>query len=231
MPSENKFSFIPLNHEPISAADSLTRAKAFYQQMDRRRSVRHFSDQPVHQETIAHLLAAASTAPSGAHKQPWTFVAVSDPAIKREIRQAAEAEEKLSYDSRMPEEWLHALEPLATDWRKPFLEIAPWLVVLFQQTVELLPDGEVRKNYYVVESVGIAAGMFLTAVHQAGLVSLTHTPSPMKFLADILECPSNEKPFLLMPVGYPAEGCEVPDIQRKGLDQVARFIEGPAPAR
>ncbi|MCH7576088.1 MAG: nitroreductase family protein [Candidatus Marinimicrobia bacterium] len=215
----------------ISAADSLTQAKAFYLRMDSRRSVRHFSGKPVHRETIAHLIRTASTAPSGAHKQPWTFVAVSDPATKRKIRQAAEAEEKQSYETRMPDEWLEALEPLATGWRKPYLEIAPWLVVLFQQTVEQLPEGETRKNYYVVESVGIAAGMFLTAVHQAGLVSLTHTPSPMKFLADILKRPSNEKPFLLMPVGYPEEGCQVPDLQRKGLDQVALFIEGPTPPR
>lgn len=231
MPHKNEYSFVPLNHEMISAADSLTQARAFYQRMDSRRSVRHFSGKPVHRETIAHLIRTASTAPSGAHKQPWTFVAVSDPAIKRKIREAAEAEEKQSYETRMPDEWLEALEPLATGWRKPYLEIAPWLVVLFQQTVELLPEGETRKNYYVVESVGIAAGMFLAAVHQAGLVSLTHTPSPMKFLVDILERPSNEKPFLLMPVGHPEEGCQVPDLQRKGLDQVALFIEGPSPPR
>ena len=231
MPHKNEYSFVPLNHEMISAADSLTQARAFYQRMDSRRSVRHFSGKPVHRETIAHLIRTASTAPSGAHKQPWTFVAVSDSATKRKIRQAAEAEEKQSYETRMPDEWLEALEPLATGWRKPYLEIAPWLVVLFQQTVELLPEGETRKNYYVVESVGIAAGMFLTAVHQAGLVSLTHTPSPMKFLADILKRPSNEKPFLLMPVGYPEEGCKVPDLQRKGLDQVALFIEEPSPPR
>lgn len=228
---KSDFDFIPLSHELISADQSLDRAKAFYRRMDSRRSVRHFSDRPVHKETIAHLIRAASSAPSGAHKQPWTFVAISDPATKMKIRLAAEAEEKESYGQRMPEEWLEALEPFATDWHKPFLEIAPWLVVLFQQTVELLPSGESRKNYYVTESVGIAAGMFIAAVHEAGLVSLTHTPSPMKFLADILRRPANEKPFLLMPVGYPADGCLVPDLKRKGLDQVAQFIEGPSQAR
>lgn len=227
---KSDFEFIPLNHDPISADQSLHQARAFYRRMDGRRSVRHFSDQPVHKETIAHLIRAASSAPSGAHKQPWTFVAVSDPETKRKIRQAAEAEEKESYEQRMPDEWLEALEPFATDWHKPFLEIAPWLVVLFQQTVELLPSGETRKNYYVTESVGIAAGMFIAAVHEAGLVSLTHTPSPMKFLADILRRPGNEKAFLLMPVGYPEEGCKVPDLKRKGLDQVAQFIEGPTQA-
>ncbi len=217
--------FIPLAYTPVTPEECLRRSEELYRRMDQRRSVRQFSDRPVTRGVMENLIRAASTAPSGAHKQPWTFVAVSDPKLKAEIRRAAEAEERENYERRMPQEWLEALEPFATDWHKPFLEITPWLVVMFQQTVEMLPSGEQRKNYYVTESVGIAAGMFLSAVHEVGLAALTHTPSPMRFLAEILHRPPNEKPFLLMPVGYPTEGCEVPDLKRKGLEEVAVFVE------
>ena len=217
--------FIPLAYTPVTDEECLRRSDRLYRRMDRRRSVRQFSDRPVARGVIKNLIRAASTAPSGAHKQPWTFVAVADLKIKAAIRRAAEAEERENYARRMPEEWLEALEPFATDWHKPFLEIAPWLVVLFQQNVERLPSGEQRKNYYVSESVGIAAGMFLSAVHEVGLAALTHTPSPMGFLSEILDRPSNEKPFLLIPVGYPAKGCEVPDLKRKNLEEVAVFLE------
>ncbi len=222
--SAQPVEFITLPYHAPSEQEALKRARRFREEMDRRRSVRHFSNRPVPRETIGELIRAASSAPSGAHKQPWSFIAVSDLALKSQIRQAAEAEEKQNYESRMPEEWLQALEPFATDWHKPFLEVAPWLVVLFQQTVERLPGGETRKNYYVVESVGIAVGMFLAAVHQAGLVALTHTPSPMKFLSEILGRPDNERPFLLMPVGYPVVDCQVPDLRRKSLQEVATFL-------
>ena len=215
---------IPLRFEAMPPDQSRVRARQFFERMDQRRSVRHFSDRDVPKEVVMDLIRAASTAPSGAHKQPWTFAAVSDRATKARIRQAAEEEERLNYQQRMPAQWLEALEPFATDWHKPFLEVAPWLVVVFQHTVELLPSGETRKNYYVAESVGIAVGLFLAAVHQAGLVALTHTPSPMKFLSEILNRPPNEKPFVLIPVGYPAADCEVPDLRRKELEEVAVFI-------
>ena len=217
--------FIPLHYTPVADEECLQRSRRLFEQLNQRRTVRQFSDRPVAREVVANLILTASTAPSGAHKQPWTFVAVSDPELKSRIRAAAEEEEHINYEHRMSEEWLEALEPFATDWQKPFLEIAPWLIVVFQQTVELLPSGEKRKNYYVTESVGIAVGMFLAALHQAGLVALTHTPSPMKFLGEILGRPPSEKPFVLIPIGYPAEGCQVPDLQRKSLDEMALFYE------
>ena len=195
--------------------------------MEARRSVRQFAPDPVPREAIELAVRTASTAPSGAHRQPWRFVVVDDPAVKREIREAAETEEYESYvGGRMPPEWLLALEPLGTDWHKPFLEAAPWLVVVFAELYGLLPDGSKRKNYYVKESVGIACGLFVAAIHQMGLATLTHTPSPMRFLNEILGRPENEKPFILFPVGYPAEGCEVPALTRKGLDEVAFWNPG-----
>lgn len=195
--------------------------------MEARRSVRHFAPDPVPREAIELAIRTASTAPSGAHRQPWRFVVVDDPAVKREIREAAEKEEYESYiGGRMPPEWLLALEPLGTDWHKPFLEEAPWLVVVFAELYGILPDGSKRKNYYVKESVGIACGLFVTAVHRMGLATLTHTPSPMRFLNQILGRPENEKPFILFPVGYPAEGCVVPDLTRKSLDEVAFWNPG-----
>ena len=198
----------------------IDRASRFYQLMDRRRSVREFSSDPVSTSVIEELVRAASTAPSGAHKQPWTFVAVCDPRLKRDIRIAAEKEERANYAGRMPPDWLKALEPLGTDEHKPFLEIAPWLVVLFRQDYGLSESGERTHHYYVVESVGIAAGLFLAAVHHAGLVALTHTPSPMGFLREILERPANETAMLLIPVGYPAPDAQVPELRRKALGDV-----------
>ncbi len=215
-----KPNFIPLRYEKPLRADVAERARRFYEGMNRRRTVRDFSPEPVPAGVMEDLVRAASTAPSGAHRQPWTFVAVSDPEIKRSIRIAAEREERENYGGRMPDDWLRALEPLGTDEHKPFLEIAPWLVVLFRQNYGVGQGGEHVRHYYVSESVGIAAGLFLTAVHQAGLVALTHTPSPMGFLREILERPANETACLLMPVGYPAAGAQVPDLRRKPLDDV-----------
>ena len=197
------------------------RAHDLYTDLDQRRSVRFFSPDPVPQAAIADLIRAASTAPSGAHRQPWRFVAVSDPAVKARIREAAEAEERENYGGRMPPDWLAALEPFGTSWQKPYLEIAPWLVIVFAENYGVSPDGARRKNYYVRESVGIACGLFVTAVHQAGLATLTHTPSPMRFLNEILGRPSNEQPMILFPVGYPAPDAVVPDLTRKPLEDVA----------
>lgn len=211
---------VPLSYEKPSVDEVTTRARLFYEQMSRRRSVRAFSHKPVPREVIHDLVRAASTAPSGAHQQPWTFVAVSNPAVRREIRVAAEREEQKNYGGRMPEDWLRALEPIGTDAKKPFLEHAPWLVVLFRQDYGYDNRGGRRPHYYVAESVGIAAGLFLTAVHHAGLVALTHTPSPMGFLKRILKRPENETASLLIPVGYPAPDAQVPDLTRKSLDQV-----------
>jgi nitroreductase len=200
----------------------LERARSFYEELDRRRSVREFSPDPVPRELIETAIRAASTAPSGAHRQPWRFVVVGDPAIKRQIRAAAEDEERESYlGGRMPPEWLEALAPLGTSWEKPFLETVPWLVVVFEEMYQLLPDGSKRKNYYPKESVGIACGFFIAALHHMGLATLTHTPSPMGFLSRILDRPANEKPFILFPVGYPAAGSEVPDLHRKSLEEVS----------
>ncbi|HSU81963.1 MAG TPA: nitroreductase family protein [Thermoanaerobaculia bacterium] len=203
----------------------LRRAQAFYEEMDRRRSVRFFSPDPVPRELIETAIRTASTAPSGAHRQPWRFVVVGDPALKREIRVAAEAEEYESYaGGRMPGEWLEALAPLGTTWEKPFLETAPWIVVVFEELYGLDPDGRKRKNYYPKESVGIACGLLIAALHHMGLATLTHTPSPMAFLSRLLGRPANEKPFILFPVGYPAPDAEVPGLRRKGLEEVSVWL-------
>jgi nitroreductase len=212
-PQHIPYQPLEVNGPPEALAQHLAQTLA------RRRSVRFFSTQPVSEAVIQQLVAAAATAPSGANKQPWTFCAVSNPELKRRIRQAAEEEEKAFYAGRAGEEWLRDLAPLGTDWNKPFLEDAPWLIVVFKQVVDPA-DGTKRKNYYVQESVGIACGMLITAIHLAGLVTLTHTPSPMDFLSTLLNRPPHEKPFLLLPVGYPAEGATVPNIHRKPLDQV-----------
>ena len=198
----------------------LKNASIFYESMEARRSVRDFSDKPVNQEVIEKIIQTASTAPSGAHKQPWTFVAIQNQEIKSEIRKAAEKEEYESYTNRMTDEWKDDLKPLGTDWQKPFLEVAPWLIVIFSQTTA--PNKS--KHYYVQESCGIAAGFLIAAIHQAGLCTLTHTPSPMNFLKKILNRPDNERPYLLLPVGYAFRSCYVPDIQRKTLSEVAVFI-------
>ncbi len=213
---------IPYSIEPREPADMLQDTQALLAKMQTRRSCREFSDKPVSRELIESLIAVAHSAPSGANRQPWHFVAVDDPAIKKEIRIAAEKEERESYTNRMPPAWLSALEPLGTDENKPFLEIAPWLVVIFQENW-IMVDGQKQPNYYPVESVGLAAGMFLTACHLAGLATLTHTPSPMKFLRDILHRPESEKPFLLIPVGYPAANCQVPKIEKKPINEVLQW--------
>jgi nitroreductase len=187
--------------------------------MEKRRSLRFFSDKDVSQETIENIIMTASSAPSGANKQPWFFSAVSNPELKKRIRIAAEEEERSFYEERAPESWLKDLQPFGTDANKPFLEIAPWLIIAFRQN----KDEQGGKNYYVQESAGIACGMLIAAIHNAGLVTLTHTPSPMGFLSEILERPENEKPFLLIPVGYPAEDATVPNIPKKGLEEVSRF--------
>ena len=214
--------FVPYRSPRLSEGEMLERARAFYGELDRRRSVREFSADPVPRELVEIAIRTASTAPSGAHRQPWRFVVVGDPAIKRQIRAAAEDEERESYlGGRMPPEWLEALAPLGTSWEKPFLETVPWLVVVFEEMYQLLPDGSKRKNYYPKESVGIACGFFIAALHHMGLATLTHTPSPMAFLSRILDRPANEKPFILFPVGYPAAGAEVPDLRRKSLEDVS----------
>ncbi|HJQ37585.1 MAG TPA: nitroreductase family protein [Thermoanaerobaculia bacterium] len=197
-------------------------ARAFLETLRKRRTVREFSDQPVPGEVIDLCIEAAATAPSGANLQPWTFVVVRDPEIKREIRIAAEKEEYENYHGRMPEEWLRVLAPLQTDWHKEFLEIAPVLIVVFKEDYGIAPDGSRVTHYYVNESVGIACGFLLAALNAAGLATLTHTPSPMGFLREILDRPKNEKAFLLIPVGYPAEGCRVPDIQKKPNAEVRK---------
>jgi iodotyrosine deiodinase len=218
--------FIPYRPERLPEAEMRRRALDFQAEMNRRRSVRAFSPDPVPRELIEIAIRTASTAPSGAHRQPWKFVVVGDPGLKREIRAAAEAEEYQSYaGGRMPEEWLEALAPLGTGWEKPFLETAPWIVVVFEELYGLRPDGGKRKNYYPKESVGIACGLFIAALHQMGLATLTHTPSPMAFLSRLLDRPANEKPFILFPIGYPAPDAEVPDIRRKGLEEVSVWYE------
>ena len=203
----------------------IERAEGFRSELSRRRSVRDFSADPVSRLLVERAIETAASAPSGAHRQPWHFVVVSDPAVKREIRLAAEEEERLSYESRMSEEWKAALAPLATDWHKPFLETVPWIVVVFAQLWEESADGAKIKNYYVKESVGIACGFFIAALHQAGLATLTHTPSPMAFLNRILKRPANEKPFILFPIGFPAAGAQVPNLTRKPLSAVATWFE------
>ncbi len=200
------------------------RAAAFREQLRRRRTVRDFSSQAVDPGVIEDCLLAAGGAPSGANLQPWHFVVVSDPAMKKQIREGAEKEEREFYHGRAPQEWLDALAPLGTDDQKPFLESAPYLIAIFAQSYGVLPDGRKVKNYYVQESVGIATGMLITAIHHAGLVSLTHTPSPMGFLNTILNRPPNEKPYLLLVVGYPAAGAVVPDISKKPLAEIATFL-------
>lgn len=199
-------------------------AREFYQLMSKRRSVRDFSDQPVPASVLEDAILAAGTAPSGANMQPWHFVVVQDPEVKQKIREAAEIEERELYENRASEEWLDALAPLGTDANKPFLETAPALIAIFLKKVTIDEQGEKHKNYYTSESVGIATGMLITGLHNAGLATLTHTPSPMKFLSQILERPSHERPFLLLVTGYPAAGTLVPDIKRLPLDKIATFI-------
>lgn len=211
------------NHKKEDAQELIKRSNSFYKVMDQRRSVRTFSEENIPREVIENLIKTASTAPSGAHKQPWTFCVVSDPNLKKKIRDSAEAEERESYEKRMSERWKDDLVPLATDANKPFLEEAPYLIVLCKKAFDYNDNGNKVNNYYVNESVGIAAGMLITTIHNAGLVTLTHTPSPMNFLTDLLERPKNERAFLLLPVGYPHEPTYVPELKRKSLGEVAVF--------
>jgi len=201
--------------------DMATRADDFLRLMQRRRSVRDFAPDPVPAELVETAIRTAATAPSGANRQPWTFVMIGDPGMKARIREAAEREERENYDSgRLPDDWRTAIEPLGTTSSKPYLDTVPWVVVLFEQRYALTEDGDTEKNYYVKESVGIAAGVFVAALHNMGLATLTHTPSPMAFLSRVLERPENERPFALFPIGYPAPGCRVPAIERKDMADV-----------
>ena len=218
-------TFIPLpDYRSYPPAEMAQRAADFYAELRRRRTVRDFSDRPVPREVIETCLRTAGTAPNGANLQPWHFVVVADPAVKRQIRVAAEAEEREFYSSRAPQEWLDALAPLGTDAAKPFLETAPYLIAIFAQSYGLLPDGRKVKHYYVAESVGIATGFLIAALHHAGLATLTHTPSPMGFLNEILQRPPHERPYLLLVVGYPADDAQVPAITKKPLDEIATFV-------
>lgn len=220
-----KPNFIPLsNYKKYSETEMLNRSRAFYEDIKRRRTVRDFSDKLVQKEIIENCIKSAGTAPNGANLQPWHFVVVSNPGIKKKIRVAAEEEEKEFYTKRAPKEWLEVLEPLGTDENKPFLETAPYLIAIFYKSYEVLPDGRQVKQYYAMESTGIATGMLITAIHNAGLVSLTHTPSPMNFLNEILNRPKNERAFLLLVVGFPADGAKVPDIKKKSLQEIASFV-------
>ncbi len=211
--------FIPYQQKELTKEEQETNSENFYQLLDQRRSIREFSDRPVDIKIIENIVKAASTAPSGAHKQPWTFCVISNPEIKKQIRDAAEIEEKENYSKRMSDRWIEDLEPFGTNWEKPFIEIAPYIIVVFKRAHETI-DGEKRNNYYVNESVGIACGMLISAIHNAGLVTLTHTPSPMNFLTKVLNRPENERAYLLLPVGYAANDAEVPDIHRKSLNEV-----------
>lgn len=221
----NGYPFERYTKECYTPEDMQQKAADFRKWMDERRTVRDFSGKLIPKEVIEDIIMAASTAPSGAHKQPWTFCAVSSAEIKKQIRQAAEEEEYESYNGRMTEEWKNDLLPLQTDWHKEFLEVAPWLIIVFKKIYEPGADGKKHNNYYVQESVGLACGFLLTAIHNAGLVALTHTPSPMNFLTKILNRPEHEKPFLLIPVGYPLEECLVPELKRKTADEVVVYYE------
>lgn len=215
---------VPYHPPRLPIEESLRILREDYRTADRRRSIRHFSSDPVPREAIEWAIRIAGTAPSGAHRQPWRFVAIGDPAIKQRIRELAEEEERTFYDHKAPKEWLEALAPLGTDFVKSHLTVAPWLIVVFRQDYEPLPDGGRLKNYYMTESVGIAVGFLIQALHRAGLACLTHTPSPMTFLREVCGRPVNEKPFLILPVGYPSAVCEVPDLARKPLDEISTFI-------
>jgi iodotyrosine deiodinase len=218
---ETTYRPVPLDFVRLEPETALQRSRAFLELMRTRRSVRHFSPDPVPWELIENALLTAGTAPSGANQQPWTFVVVSDPAVKEEIRAAAEHEECLLYEERASQEYLGAIEPIGTDAIKPHITDAPYVIVIFEQSYGIAPDGSKRKHYYVRESVGIAVGFLLASLHAAGLVTLTHSPSPMRFLSRILGRPENERPFILIPVGYPAEEAEVPNLTKKPLDEIA----------
>jgi len=217
--------FVPLEWSELPEDEMKHRARDLFEQMDGRRTTRHFSSREVPKELIEEAIRCGSTAPSGAHLQPWTFVAVSNPEIKAKMRDAAEIEERKTYSERMPAAWQEVLEPLGTDAVKKHMSDAPWLVVLFRQSKRMRSNGEMGPTYYSTESCGIAAGMFIHAIHNMGLVTLTHTPSPMGFLRDILQRPEHEHAMLVMPVGYPADNAMVPDISRKSLEDISIFLE------
>ncbi len=218
------YKTVPYRPKPVSPEESEARMRAIYEEANERRTVRMFSSREVSRKTIEWAILAAGTAPSGAHLQPWHFVAISDLLTKRKIRETAEAEEKEFYDRRITPEWREALLPLGTDFIKAHLTDAPWLIVVFRRDYDILEDGTKRKNYYMTESVGIAVGFLIQVLHRAGLATLTHTPAPMTFLRELCGRPTNEKPFVLLPVGYPADDCTVPDLARKGLDEICDFI-------
>jgi len=214
---------IKINYERLDSSDLIKKSQNYYELMNKRRSIREFSDQSIPKEVIENIVKTASTAPSGAHKQPWTFCIISNSDIKKKIRDAAEKEEYESYKNRMSDQWLKDLEPIGTDWEKPFLETVPYIIVVFKKIYDE-EEGQKKTNYYVNESVGIACGFLISAIHNAGLATLTHTPSPMNFLSEILERPKNERPYLLLPVGYPADECYVPKLDRKPLEKIAKFF-------
>jgi nitroreductase len=219
-----RYPCIPLEgYELLERDEMLRRATGLCAELKKRRTVRQFSDRPVDRAVIEQCIGAAGTAPSGANRQPWHFVVVGDPELKRRIREAAEVEEREFYANRAPKEWLEALAPLGTDEHKPYLERAPWLIVIFAENYTLAEDGTKSRTYYATESVGIATGMLITAVHRAGLASLTHTPSPMRFLNELLDRPASERAYMILVVGHPEEDAEVPDITKKPLDEIATF--------
>ena len=221
--SGTKPGFIPLEFTRRDEHEMVERAREFYELMDQRRSVRFISSEPIPRACVELAVRTAATAPSGAHRQPWSFVIVDEPELKRAIREAAEAEERENYEHRFPPEWLEALSVLGTDWNKEFLEHAPFLVIVFKESYGVASNGQKVSNYYVNESVGIACGLFIAALHNMGLATLTHTPSPMGFLSQLLGRPSNEKPYILFPIGYPAADATVPDLKRKSLEEVVQW--------
>lgn len=223
--SDSESGFIDLVFEELAPAEMAERAESFYQLMDKRRTTRHFSNRKVPRELIEAAIKTAGTAPSGAHLQPWTFVAIANPDLKQRMREAAEEEERRTYEERMPEAWAEVLAPLGTDAVKEHITDAPWVIVLFRQTKRMRDNGDWGPTYYSQESCGIAAGLFIAAVHNLGLTTLTHTPSPMGFLRDLLGRPGHEHAMLLMPVGYPAEDAKVPDLRRKTLNEIAEFYD------
>jgi iodotyrosine deiodinase len=222
----SEYPHVPFQPTRLPGAEQLRRGEEFLERMRQRRSVRFFSPDPVPREVIELAIRTAGTAPSGAHQQPWTFVVVDDPVLKRRIRDSAEEEEREFYAHRAPREWLEALAPLGTDWRKPFLETAPYLIVVFRHAYRAAPDGSHHKTYYSTESVGIAVGLLIAALQTMGLCTLTHTPSPMEFLNQILQRPEHERPFVLLPVGYAAPDATVPDLHRKSLEEIVVWNDG-----
>jgi nitroreductase len=223
--TSDKFPFIPYAAPTFEENEMKERAKSFYEFMNMRRSVREFSDKDIPKEVIENIILTAGTAPSGAHKEPWTFCVIRNKDLKHQVRELAEEEERKNYSGRMSDRWLKDLEAFGTDAVKEFIDVAPWIIIVLKKSYDFDENGNKTQNYYVNESVGIAAGMLIAAIHNAGLVTLTHTPSPMNFIAKALKRPENEKPFLLIPVGYPAENCTVPALKRKELEDIALFYE------